>query len=157
MARSNEVVPAKDADAKTPDSGNREINRRGSDEHEALVSMGTMLTGRRWRFAARWIGLLIFVAGAGLLGFVFIEALRGFGRLSTPGYLQNEINKISGDAWTEIAIAGVSVLGAELLRLLYLLLLGVLGSLIASRGIHFFAASESVIDEAVMAGVDEER
>ena len=35
-------------------------------------------------------------------------------------------------------------------RFLYLLLLGALGSFIASRGIQFFAASESVIDEAVV-------
>jgi hypothetical protein len=42
------------------------------------------------------------------------------------------------------------VLGSEVMRFLYLLLLGVLGSFIASRGIQFFAASESVIDEAVV-------
>ncbi len=47
------------------------------------------------------------------------------------------------------------MLGAEFFRLLYLLLLGLLGSIIASKGIQFFSASESVIDEAVV-GMDEE-
>jgi hypothetical protein len=149
MATNREVVPAE------KNSGEREPLAQRDETRTTLISMGAMLTGRRWRLAARWIGLLILVIGATLLAFVFVEALRGFSRLSKPGYIQNEVNTIAGDAWTELVTAYVSVLGAEFFRLLYLLLLGVLGSLIASKGIQFFSASESVIDEAVV-GMEED-
>ena len=169
MARSSEVVPASDdADAASNDKpfGKLATDRAASRDllHPEItavtgvvrntVSRAAMLTGRRWRLAVRWIGLLIFIFGAGLIAYVFLEALHSFQLLSKPGYLQGQINRISGTGAAEITIAIFSVLGAEALRVLYLLLLGVLGSLIAGKGIHFFSASESVIDEAVVAGVD---
>lgn len=109
-----------------------------------------MLTGRKWRRASRWIGLLVFALGALLMGWVFLQAIEHFRKLGDPGYLQFQINKIIGDPISQQVTAYVSVLGGEVTRFLYLLLLGALGSFIASRGIQFFAASESVIDEAVV-------
>jgi hypothetical protein len=120
-----------------------------------LVPMSAMLAGRRWRLTARTIGLVFFIGGAALLVWVFVEALRGFAKLGQSNYLQSEILKIAGDGWIPFAIASTSVVGGEIIRMLYLLLLGVLGSLIATKGIQFFSASESVIDEAVV-GMDEE-
>jgi hypothetical protein len=138
--------------------GSREL-QRASSTHSATVNLrnpfDAILSGTRWRRAARWIGLLIFIIGAGLLAYVFIQALAGFARLNNPGELQRQINMISGDPVAQQVTAYVSVLGGEALRFLYLLLLGVLGSMIASRGIQFFMASESVIDEAVMGNMDE--
>jgi hypothetical protein len=172
MARSSEVVPASD-DANGTTGGKtdaREVQRSGAPRsmvspvhdvvHETMytVSRAAMLTGRRWRLAVRWIGLLIFIFGASLLGFVFLEAVHSFQRLSAPNYLQARINQIAGTGagWeTRLLTASISVLGGEVLRLLYLLLLGILGSLISAKGIHFFSASESVIDEAVVGGVDD--
>ncbi|HEX8237484.1 MAG TPA: hypothetical protein VF600_16100 [Abditibacteriaceae bacterium] len=137
----------------------RELQRANSSStHTASVNrnpFNAILSGTRWRRAARWIGLLIFVIGAGLLAYVFVQALAGFARLSNPGELQREINAIPGGA-TQSITAYISVLGGEALRFLYLLLLGVLGSMIASRGIQFFMASESVIDEAVVGNMDED-
>jgi hypothetical protein len=169
MARSSEVVPASDdANGTTgAKAGTREVQRSDAPRsiaspvhdvvHETMytVSRAAMLTGRRWRLAVRWIGLLIFIFGAGLLGFVFLEAVHGFQRLSRPEFLQMRINSIAGTGTAEVVTAGISVIGGEVLRLLYLLLLGILGSLIAAKGIHFFSASESVIDEAVVGGVDD--
>ena len=109
-----------------------------------------MLTGRHWRRASRWIGLLVFTLGATLMGWVFLQAIEHFRKLGDAGYIQFQVNKIIGTMLDEKVLAYVSVLGGELLYFLYLLLLGILGSFIASRGIQFFAASESVIDEAVV-------
>lgn len=119
------------------------------------TSRAAMMVGRKWRGAARWIGLAIFALGAALIAYVFLEALRTFGRLD-PGYLQMQVNRIAGDGMAQTTTAIFSVLGGELLRLLYLMLLGYLGSVMAGKGIQFFAASESVIDEAVVAGVDDD-
>ena len=120
-----------------------------------LAPMSAMLTGRRWRFAARWIGLLIFFGGAGLIGFVFVKAFEGFRNFSEPNYIQFQLNKIGGNSTMDMTIAALSVLGGELMKLLYLLLLGYLGSLISAKGIQLFAASESVIDEAVVGNREE--
>ena len=109
-----------------------------------------MLTGRHWRRASRWIGLLVFTLGATLMGWVFLQAIAHFGKLGDNGYFQFQVNRIAGDGYEQKILAYVSVLGGEILKFLYLLLLGALGSFIASRGIQFFAASESVIDEAVV-------
>jgi hypothetical protein len=134
-------------------SGERLENQ--SETARFLVPMSAMLAGRRWRLTARAIGLTFFMAGAALLVWVFIEALHGFSRLGSPNYFQEQVNRIGGTGPLEAAIAAFSVIGGEFMRLLYLLLLGLLGSLIAGKGIQFFAASESVIDEAVV-GLDEE-
>ena len=74
---------------------------------------------------------------------------------SKPGELQARINRIMGDPISQQVTAYVSVFGGAFLRFLYLLLLGFLGSMIASRGIQFFMASESVIDEAVAGSLEE--
>lgn len=113
-----------------------------------------LLAGQRWRRAARWIGLAVFLFGALLLVYVFRQALTNFENFSKSGYLSMRINEVTGDAsnvldWGPRVTAYVSVLGSELLKFLYLLLLGVVGSFISSKGIQFFSASESVIDEAI--------
>ena len=108
--------------------------------------------GGRWRTISRWLGLAFFVFGSALLIYVFLQALGGLARLAEPGALNNQFNKQAGQS-TEIATvvqAVVSVFGAEFLSVLYLLILGFIASAIAARGIQFFAASESVIDEAVV-------
>ena len=110
-------------------------------------------TGLRWRRIARWLGLAFFLFGAALLIYVFLQALGGLSRLAQPGVLNADFNQIVGqsDKPAVIVQAVVSVFGAEFLRVLYLLILGYFASAIAARGIQFFAASESVIDEAVVA------
>jgi hypothetical protein len=91
---------------------------------------------------------------AGLLAYVLCRRWP-FARLSNPGVAARNQHD-SGDGAAAKALRLHSVLGGEALRFLYLLLLGVLGSMIASRGIQFFMASESVIDEAVMGNMDED-
>lgn len=120
----------------------------------ARNSSAALLTGQRWRRAARWIGLAIFLAGAALIAWVFWQAKINFENYSKSGFLTMRINMTKGDStgildWGPLVTAYVSVLGSELLKFLYLLLLGLLGSWIATKGIQFFSASESVIDEAI--------
>ena len=108
--------------------------------------------GVRWRTISRWLGLAVFVFGSALLIYVFLQALGGLARLQQVGALNADFNKIVGksDNAAVIAQAIVAVFGAEFLRVFYLLILGFIASAIAARGIQFFAASESVIDEAVV-------
>ena len=108
--------------------------------------------GLRWRRLSRWLGLAFFVLGAALLIFVFLQALGGLQRLSQLGALNRDFNQIAGNSTQTGAVvqAAVAVFGAEFLRVLYLLILGFIASAIAARGIQFFAASEAVIDEAVV-------
>lgn len=108
--------------------------------------------GLRWRRISRWLGLAFFVFGSGLLIYVFLQALGGLARLSQIGALNADFNKIAGNSTETASVvqAVVAVFGAEFLRVLYLLILGYIASAIAARGIQFFAASESVIDEAVV-------
>lgn len=113
------------------------------------VPRAALASGRRWRQAARWIGLALFAVGAALLGYVFLKALEGFQEFQRPDFLSQQFNRVSGDTVQSMVQAGVSVLGSQILSILYLLLLGFLASAIASKGIQFFAASEAVIDEAV--------
>jgi hypothetical protein len=125
-----------------------------SAPRSATVPISALTSGRRWRQAARWIGLLIFAVGALMLAFVFSEALSGFQNFTKPGFLSQKFNTLAGDDYASQIQAVIAVFGTELLRVLYLLLMGFLGSAIASKGIQFFAASEAVIDEAVAAGLD---
>ena len=106
--------------------------------------------GQNWRRISRYLGLAIFVFGALLLAYVFKQALDGFNQFSQAGNLQGEFNRIAGDSWEDRFQAVAAVFGAQLLKVLYLLILGFLASAIAARGIQFFAASEAVIDEAVI-------
>ncbi len=119
-----------------------------------------MRSGRIWRRTARWLGLLVFLVGAFLLGYVFREAWYGYVRFATPNFFENsfsaQLGKFAkGDYAAQIGFV-VYTFGGEILKVFYLLLLGYLGSAIAAKGIQFFAASEAVIDEAVVADVDEE-
>jgi hypothetical protein len=125
-----------------------------------VVSLEARQSGRVWRRTARWLGLIIFLIGALLLAYVFREALYGYGRFTAAdGFERAFGNRMSelpkNDYAGQIGFV-VATFGGEILKVLYLLLLGYLGSAIAAKGIQFFAASEAVIDEAVVADVDEE-
>jgi hypothetical protein len=106
--------------------------------------------GMRWRGIARWMGLGIFAFGTLLLFYVFYQALGALQHYSDPGRLNQDFNHVAGDSWPSVIQAIFSVFGTELLRVLYFLILGYIASAIAARGIQFFAASEAVIDEAVL-------
>lgn len=118
-------------------------------EHKAEIRAARS-AGQRWRRISRWMGLAIFALGAGLLAYVFRQAFVGFGQLANSGYLSSQFNSRAGDDLTSVLVAALAVFGQELLKVLYLLILGFLASAIAARGIQFFAASEAVIDEAVV-------
>ena len=124
--------------------------------HGALreVALARFLAGGRWRLVARWLGLGIFIFGALLLLWVFWQALRGFQQFTQPDYLSSLFSRVQGSMPGDAIVAGVIVFGTEFLRVLYLLLLGFLASVIAGKGIQFFAASEAVIDEAVVGDVE---
>jgi hypothetical protein len=115
------------------------------------VPRAALSSGQKWRQAARWVGLGLFIIGALLLGFVFQQALSGFQAFLQPNYLATRFNRPAGASIESTVQAVVGVVATEILRVLYLLLLGFLASAIASKGIQFFAASEAVIDEAVAA------
>lgn len=106
--------------------------------------------GMRWRRTSRWLGLGIFVFGAILLLFVFKQALDGFEGFADAGRINSEFNSMAGDTLVSSIQAIAAVLIKEVGRVLYLLILGFVASAIAARGIQFFAASEAVIDEAVL-------
>lgn len=118
------------------------------------ITLSRFMAGGRWRLATRWLGLAIFIFGAGLLGWVFWQALSGFQNFTQPDYLSSQLRRVQGDGMAESVLAGIIVFGSEFLRVLYLLLLGFLASVIAGKGIQFFAASEAIIDEAVLGEVD---
>lgn len=119
-------------------------------------SLQARQSGRRWRLATRWVGLLVFVLGASLLAYSFLQALHGFQQFTQPDSLSSKFNRVAGDGIPAQLAAGIIVIGAEVLRVLYLLLLGYFGSAIAAKGIQFFAASDSIIDEAIAAGTTED-
>ena len=109
--------------------------------------------GQRWRRISRWLGLAIFVTGAALLVLIFWDAYQELQHFQNPGYLNGEFNSVRDDSMGSIQSvvqSGFAVFGSALLHLLYLLVLGFLASALAARGIQFFAASEAVIDEAVV-------
>jgi hypothetical protein len=106
--------------------------------------------GQRWRRISRWMGLGIFVIGALLLVYVFWQAIVGFHLYRDRDYLSEQLNAHGGDNIQASIIGVAAVIGRELMKVLYLLILGFLASAIAARGIQFFAASEAVIDEAVV-------
>lgn len=124
---------------------------RGAMQEAALARF---LAGGRWRMLARWLGLAIFLFGALLLAWVFWQAFKGFQNFARPDYLSGQLNRVQGDSPTAIVVGNIVVFGTEFLRVLYLLLLGFLASVIAGKGIQFFAASEAIIDEAVVGDVE---
>lgn len=111
---------------------------------------GARRAGVRWRGIARYLGLGIFLFGSALLFYVFLQALEGLQRFAKPGQLNQDFNSVAGDTLPSVIQAVISVFGTELLRVLYLFILGYIASAIAARGIQFFAASEAIIDEAVL-------
>ncbi|MBV9864454.1 MAG: hypothetical protein JO316_03840 [Abitibacteriaceae bacterium] len=138
-----------------------ELAARGTDRTAVSVRRGTisraaLQSGQRWRRTVRWLGLGIFVVGAGLLAYVFLQALHGFQQFTQPDYLSMRLNRVAGDTIPSQIQAAVAVFGAELLRVLYLLLLGYIASVIAAKGIQFFAASDSIIDEAVVSSLEDD-
>ncbi|MDF2441183.1 MAG: hypothetical protein JWN98_2167 [Abditibacteriota bacterium] len=119
------------------------------------VPLSALLSGQRWRMTARWIGLGIFMIGAVLLAYVFWQALVGFQNFTRPDYVSRQFTSVGGVDWASRIQAMVGVIASEVLRVLYLLLLGFFASAIATKGIQFFSASEAVIDEAVAVGIEE--
>lgn len=106
--------------------------------------------GTRWRAISRYVGLGIFIFGVALLIYVFTQALEGFKQFGDVGRLRGQMTLMQGDDWVQSIQGTAAVLGKEILRVLYLFILGYIASAIAARGIGFFAASEAVIDEAVL-------
>ena len=137
----------------TPNDAPVESVAEARHETHRLEMRAARRAGLRWRSISRWLGLAFFVFGSGLLIYVFVQALSGLSRLAQVGALNADFNKIAGQSTETASVvqAVVAVFGAEFLRVLYLLILGFIASAIAARGIQFFAASESVIDEAVVA------
>lgn len=125
-----------------------------------VVSQEARRSGRIWRRTARWLGLVIFLVGAALLAYVFTQALYGYARFTSANGFEQAFGERLGSV-AKNDYAGqigyvIATFGGEILKVMYLLLLGYLGSAIAAKGIQFFAASEAIIDEAVVADVDEE-
>ena len=132
---------------------NETIVADSARETRRLETREARRAGLRWRRTSRWLGLAFFLFGSGLLIYVFVQSLAGLARLQQVGALNADFNRIVGQSTETASVvqAVVAVFGAEFLRVLYLLILGFIASAIAARGIQFFAASESVIDEAVVA------
>ena len=129
---------------------------RGSTPRRHPAVLSAWLMGARWRHAARWLGLAIFLSGAVLLYYVFMEAWHGFQRFQEADYLAESFKNVPAENVAANVRAIVVIFSAELLRVLYLLLLGFVASAIAARGIQFFSASEAVIDEAVVPDMAED-
>jgi hypothetical protein len=151
MARSPEnITPA-------PEPGERYDHIYAPQGALQEVALARFLAGGKWRMLSRWLGLGIFLFGAVLLLWVFWQALTGFQYLMKSNYLSSQFNNavtVAGDGGVGPQVqAAIVVFGTELLKVLYLLLLGFLASIIASKGIQFFAASEAIIDEAVVGDV----
>lgn len=118
------------------------------------VALARFLAGGKWRLIARWLGLTIFIFGALLLLWVFLQALSGFQNFSRPDYLSSQLEQNGANSTANLIVGNIILFGREFLRVLYLLLLGLLASVIAGKGIQFFAASEAIIDEAVVGDVE---
>ncbi|HVF10899.1 MAG TPA: hypothetical protein VNA16_08860, partial [Abditibacteriaceae bacterium] len=105
MARSTEAPsdnppagnpPAGNPPAGNPPAGALASRRSTSRRHPAVLS--AWLMGARWRHAARWLGLAIFLSGAVLLYYVFMEAWHGFQRFQESGYLAESFKNVpAGD------------------------------------------------------------
>ena len=150
-----ELVPRTDAELSSHSAGPLEQTAFDAAQAEATqVHLSELRharrAGTRWRGIARYLGLGIFLFGAGLLFYVFLQALQGFQQFSDVGRLNGQFNSMAGDNWVSSLQAVAAVIGKEVLRVLYLFILGYIASAIAARGIQFFAASEAVIDEAVL-------
>src|SRR5690606_13641076 len=64
------------------------------------IALARFLSGGKWRMLARWLGLGIFLFGAGLLAWVFWQAMTGFQNLLRSNYLSSQFNEavlVAGD------------------------------------------------------------
>jgi hypothetical protein len=138
-----QIAPTSPQDSIEPAPDERRVEARA--ELRAARRAGT-----RWRRISRWLGLGIFVFGAILLVYVFKQALDGFQGFDNASRINQEFNSMAGNTLASTIQAIAAVLIKEVGRVLYLLILGFVASAIAARGIQFFAASEAVIDEAVL-------
>lgn len=127
----------------------REVSEAPLRRTATASARNAAIVGPRWRSASRFIGIACFLLGALLLFYVFRQAMAGFDHFSKPDYLSLQMRRVQGDGFGENILAGIIVLGTEFMKIGYLLLLGFLGSIVMAKGIQFFAASESVIDEAL--------
>ena len=130
-------------------SRDREISEAPLRRTVSASTRNASIIGPRWRSASRIIGIAFFLLGALLLLYVFRQAMAGFDNFSKPDYLSLQMRRVQGDGFGENILAGIIVLGTEFMKIGYLLLLGFLGSIVMAKGIQFFSASESVIDEAL--------
>jgi len=126
-----------------------QLNEASLRRNVTASTRSALSIGPRWRSVARSIGVACFLLGALLLIYVFRQTMIGFGNFSQPDYLSMQIRRVQGDGMGEAILAPVIVIGTEFMKLGYLLALGLLGSIVMAKGIQFFAASESVIDEAL--------
>jgi len=132
-------------------------NKSGADTiliERRRIALSAFAAGGRWRRTTRWIGLALFTVGALLLAYVFLQAFKRINQFSSPDYLSSQFNRVTEDTWQFRLQGIVATLGSEVLYVFYLLLMGFLASAIASKGIQFFAASEAIIDEAVIGDFD---
>lgn len=86
------------------------------------------------QIAGRFLGIVVFLVGIGMLGLTFLLAYKGF---NNPDLLI-PLRSLRGDAATE-PTAVYLVIG---LRLVLLFVMGYLGSLIAGRGAHLFFSAK---------------
>lgn len=89
---------------------------------------------QRGSVSAAVLGIVVFLAGVGLLAFTFNLAYTMF---SAP--VEHAVGA-DGKATLDLAKAGQSLIGV-LTRILMLIVMALLGSLIANRGISLFAGS----------------
>src|SRR5512139_2642526 len=101
----------------------------GSIRHQPPIT-------RRGSIPAGVLGIVVFLAGVGLLAFTFNLAYTMF---SAP--VEQAVGA-DGKATLDLARAGNNLIGV-LTRILMLIVMGLLGSLIANRGISLFAGSRT--------------
>lgn len=93
--------------------------------------------------AARLLGLLVFVAGVGLLFFVFLAAKSLFDAPPPAIPTPSPAAATGTNSAAPSAVAEIGVAFSQLLRrILLLLLMCIAGSVIASKGIQLFFAAQ---------------
>lgn len=84
------------------------------------------------------IGLIVFFLGVGLLAFVFVLALRVFGDPGLVTAVASQGSNPAGGQGASSPMVGALVRMIHQVVLLFIMLLA--GSLVASKGIHLYAA-----------------
>ena len=87
-----------------------------------------------------FVGLLVFLAGVGLLGLTFKIAFESF---ATP---PQQALGISANKPIDLGVAG-SNFAVQLLRVFLLLVMAVVGSIIANRGVHLYTSGRHLAKE----------